>query len=192
MGVATGVALAGVAVSAYSAHKAAKDKKKAAKALEDLKTPEATNVAENLTVSTRGADLRKEEAGRNSASAVDALRGGGARAIIGGIGNVQANNNAVSAEIGANLDEQQKDIDKMKANDEIRIQGIGEDRYKSDVASLSSQIDEAENTKRQAIGSAVQGLGSAAQSFKTYQAGKGLTKEQKLEAQLRANKPQQV
>ena len=155
----------GAGFSIYNAISEGNKKRSAQRALEGLTAPPVTNVAENLQVSTRGADLRTAEAGRNTATAVDALRSGGARALIGGIGNVQANNNAVTAEIGANLDEQQKDIDRMKAEDERRIQGVNEQRYQSDVAGLSSQIDSANDAKNQSIANAYQGISDAANSY---------------------------
>ena len=187
MGVATATALVGAGISAYSAYDSAQKKKKAARALENLPTPETSNVAENLTVSTRGADLRKEEAGRTSASAIDALRGSGTRGVVGGVGNVVANNNAVNADIGANLDEQQKDIDRLKAEDERRIQGIDENRYQSDVAGLSSQIDSAEDSKRQGITNTIQGLGSAGQAYEN----RNLTASEKyrIEQEAKNKKP---
>lgn len=148
----------GAGYSLYSAISEGRKKRKAQKALEGLVTPEEKNVAENLQVSTRGADLRTQEAGRNTATSVDALKSGGARALIGGIGNVQANNNAVTAEIGADLDEQQKNIDIMKAEEERRLQGIRENRYQNDVSALSSQIDVADDAKKQAIANAYSGF----------------------------------
>lgn len=179
MGVATATALVGAGISAYSAINEANKKKKAAKALKNLPTPETSNVAESLTVSTRGADLRKEEAGRSSASAIDALRSSGTRGVIGGVGKVVAENNAVSADIGANLDEQQKDIDRMKAGDNVRIQGVREQRYQSDVAGLSSQIDSAQDAQNQGIANTIQGLGNAGQAYSDYRADSGLTPEQR-------------
>jgi len=155
----------GAGLSIINAISAGKKRKKANKALQNLQTPELTNVAENLQVSTRGADLRTQEAGRNTASSVDALKRGGARALIGGIGNVQANNNAVNAEIGANLDEQQKDIDRMVAEDERRIQGAKEQRYQNDVAGLSSQIDSANDMQNQAWANAFKGVSDAGNSL---------------------------
>jgi hypothetical protein len=96
---------------------------------------------------------------------MDAVRGGGARAIIGTVGKIQENNNAVNAEIGANLDEQQKDIDKLKAEDNRRIQGVNEKRYQDDVAGLSSQIDSANDSKNQSIANTVQGLSDVGNSL---------------------------
>lgn len=166
MGVATSLAVIGTGVSAYSAIDESKKKKNAQKALENLPTPDTSNVAENLQVSTRGADLRTQEAGRTSASAIDALRGSGARGIIGGVGAVQAQNAITAESIGANLDEQQKNIDIMKANDEVRIQGVKEGRYQSDVAGLSSQINSAEDAKKQSIENTLSFAKSAGTAYK--------------------------
>ena len=160
----------GAGFSIYNAISEGAKKRSAQRALEGLTAPPVTNVAENLQVSTRGADLRTQEAGRNTASSVDALRSGGARALIGGIGNVQANNNAVTSEIGANLEKKKKDIDRMKAEDERRIQVVNEQRYQSDVKGLSSQIDSANDAKNQSIANAYQGvsdLGSSLNPAKT-------------------------
>jgi len=102
MGVATAVAIGGLAISAYSAVNEANKKKKAAKALQELKTPELSNVAENLQVSTLGADLQREEAARTTASQLDALRESGTRGVVGGVGRVAAQNQAQNRQIAAN------------------------------------------------------------------------------------------
>lgn len=181
MGVATAVALVGAGVSAYSAYDASKKKKEAKKALENLPTPETSNVADGLTVSTRGADLRTQEAGRTSASAIDALRGSGARGVIAGVGAVQAQNDLTAQSVGANLDEQQKNIDMTKANDNVRIQGVKENRYNNDVSALSSQYNSAQDAENKGIANTIQGVGSAGQAYENSRATKGMTPEQKLE-----------
>jgi hypothetical protein len=155
----------GAGLSIYSAIKAGSDKKKARKALENLQTPELVNAFKDQQVSTLGSDLRKQESGRTAASSIDALRGAGARGIIGGIGAVQDNNNRVNAEIGANLDEQQKNIDANKAQDDVNIRGIKENRYQSDVAGLSSQINSANDGIKQGIGNAINGATTAASAY---------------------------
>lgn len=146
------IAGAGALYSTYSAIDQNNKAESAKKALEGLPTPQLTNVAKDLQVSTLGADLRKEESARTTASAIDALRSGGQRTIIGGTGQVQANNDLVNQSISANLDEQQKAIDVMEAQDEQRIQGVKEQRYANDVNALSSQINTATDAKNQAIG----------------------------------------
>jgi hypothetical protein len=156
MAAVTSVVISGAALaySSYSAIDASNEKKSAKRALEGLTTPELNNVANDLQVSTLGADLRKEESARTTASSIDALRSGGQRALIGGISSVQANNDLVSKSISANLDEQQKAIDVFKAQDEQRIQGVTEQRYNNDVNALSSQINSANDAKNQAIANA--------------------------------------
>lgn len=147
----------GVGLSAYQAIKAGNDKKSAQRALNGLATPELVNAFKNQQVSTLGADLRKTEAGRNTASAIDAARSGGARTIIGSLGQIQDNNNKVNSEIGANLDEQQKAIDANKAQDDVNIRNTKEQRYNNDVSALSSQINSANDGIQQGIGNAING-----------------------------------
>jgi hypothetical protein len=64
---------------------------------------------------------------------------------------VDAQNKATEQSIAANLDEQQKNIDVIKANDNIRLQGIEENRYQRDVAGLSSQINASNAEMNQGI-----------------------------------------
>lgn len=155
----------GAGLGVYQAIKADSDKKKAKKALEALPIPELNNSYKDMQVSTLGSDIQRQEAGRNTATAVSALQGGGARAIIGGIGKVQANNNAVNAGIGANLDEQQKDINMNIAQDDANIRNMKENRYNNDVSALSSQINTAQDAKMQGIGNAINGATTAASSY---------------------------
>jgi hypothetical protein len=178
MGVATGIAIAGAATSAYSAYDASQKKKSAQKALNNLQTPELVNSFKDQQVSTLGSDLRKQEASRTTASSIDALRGAGARGIIGGIGAVQDNNNKMNAEIGANLDEQQKNINNNIAQDNLNIRGINEGRFQDKVTGLSSQINSAENAKQQGIGNTINGLTTAGSEYNAYKDKKGMTPEQ--------------
>lgn len=173
MAVASSIALVGVGVSAYTAINSANQKKKAAKALKELKTPELSNVADNLQVSTLGADLQREEAARTTASQLDALRESGTRGLVGGVGRVSAQNQNQNRQIAADLDQQQKDIDILAAQDEARVQNVGEQRNVRDVAALSSQYDSANQEQQQAVGNALQGLGSAATAYGSYANGLG-------------------
>ena len=142
-----------------------KKKKKAENALNNLQTPELVNAFKDQQASTLGSDLQKQESGRNSSTAINALRGGGTRAIIGGIGAVEDNTNKVNAEIGANLDSQQKDINMNIANDNVNIRNMKESRYKDDVAGLSSQINAADDGMKQGIGNAINMATTAASAY---------------------------
>lgn len=167
MAAATAMAIGSAVYSGYQAIDAADKKASAQRALDGLAKPVNVNVADGLQVSTLGANMRREEQGRVSASEVDALRGSGTRGIIGGIGAVDAQNKATEQSIAANLDEQQKNIDVMKADDNIRLQGIEEDRYKRDVAGLSSQINASNAEMNQGVANTMNAAASAASSLST-------------------------
>ena len=158
------VAVAGGAYQAISSAKQARDAKDA---LENLKIPEPVNIAEGLQVSTLGSDLQREELGRQYSSGVDALRSGGIRGVIGGLGNLSAQQNLANRQIGADLDAQQKQIDQIRAQDEQRIQGVKEQRYQNDVAALSSQYNAGQQGLMQGISGMAQGVASGAQMFQS-------------------------
>lgn len=148
----------------------AKNKKKIAQEIANQKEVPLTNVADRLQVSTRGADLKKEEQSRLASTQTAALQDAGSRALIGGIGRVSASNNAVNAEIGADLDSQQKQIDQIGAQDEIRIQKTKEQRAKDKLAALSSQYNAASQGQQMGIGNAISGLGQAANAAASIKA----------------------
>lgn len=156
-----------VAGGAYQAISSAKQAREAKDALVNLKTPELKNIAEGLQVSTLGADLQKEELGRQYASGVDALRSGGIRGVIGGLNNLTAQQNIANRQIGADLDMQQKQIDQIRAQDEQRIQGVKEQRYQGDVAALSSQYNAGQQGLMQGISGMAQGVASGAQMYQS-------------------------
>jgi len=165
MGVATGLAIAGAASSAYGAYEKHKEKKAADKALKALQQPQLSNPYKNLAVSTLGSDLQREQLGRDVSTQVDALRESGTRGIIGGVGKLQSASNDANQRIAADLDSQQKAIDMQAANDETRIQGINEGRHINDVNALSSQYNAANLGQQQLIGSAISQAGTAALGF---------------------------
>lgn len=75
-------------------------------------------------ISTIGSEFRQEEAARTTSTAMDTIRSGGTRGILGATGYIQANNNALNKEITAYLDEQQKMLDARNvAMIETRQQG---------------------------------------------------------------------
>lgn len=161
-GIAGGMSVVG---GAYNMIQGAKQRKDAKNALDNYKRKELKNVAEDLQVSTLGADRQREEQARLSATQIDALQGAGTRGIIGGLGRVEAGNKAVNADIAANLDEQQKQIDAMKAEDDARIRGIQENREIGDINALSSQYNAGNEGFQQGIGQVIGGAGAIANQF---------------------------
>ena len=137
MGLATGIVGAGMGIT--QSIMGAVQAKEAREALENYQRQELENVAENMRVSTLGADLQREENARLASTQIDALRGGGTRTIIGASGRVDANSQEMNRKIAAGLDEQQIGIDKMYAEDKANIRGMKENRENADISALSSQ-----------------------------------------------------
>lgn len=180
MGAMTAIAATGALASGIQAISGAKQRRDARQALENYQRQELSNVAEGLQVSTLGADLQREEQARLAASQVGALQGAGVRGLVGGLGRVEAGNQMVNREIGANLDAQQKQIDQMYAQDQANIRGMQEQREVGDISALSSQYNAGNAMMWQGIGGISQS-GMSAISGGAF--GKGIeTEENKLGA----------
>jgi len=155
-----GLGLATAGIGLYQTIKGSKEKRDAQKALEAYQRQQLTNQAENLRVSTLGANLQREEASRLAATQVGALQGGGTRALVSGLGRVESGNQAVNQQIAAGLDEQQIAIDREKMNEDIRLRGMQENRENADIDALSSQYQAGKQDANMGIGNTIQGLGS--------------------------------
>ena len=134
----------------------ARQRRNAREALENYQRQKLTNVADELSVYTKGADLQREESSRMGASAVDALQRGGARTLIGGLGQVQSNNMMMNRQIGADLEQQQARIDQIRARDSATIRGMQEQREQADINALSSQYNAGNQQMWQGIGGVAQ------------------------------------
>ncbi len=166
-------AIAGIGLlsSGIQALSGARQKKAASRALSGYKRQDLENVYDDVQVSTRGADMQQEQQARLQAGQIEALRGAGVRGLVGGLGRVEAGSQAVSQQIGADLDRQQKEIDRLRAQDETRIQRMQEAREQADLAGLSSQYNAGQQQMWQGIGgiaqSAMAGLSAPSQSNRT-------------------------
>lgn len=140
---------------------ASKQKKKIAKEIANQKEAPLTNIADGLQVSTLGSDLQKQQQAQLAATQTSTLADAGSRSLIGGIGRVAAQSQDVTANIAADLDAQQKNIDMMKAQDEGRIQQTKEQRQQAKLAALSSQYNASADAQAQGMGNIMQGVGMA-------------------------------
>jgi len=120
-------------------------KAKAKRALKNFKRQELKNVTEGMRVSTLGAEFKMQEASRRFSTSVDALRSGGVRGVVGGLGRQEQIQQAGMQQIAADLDRQQVMIDRMAAQDEARIRGIQERRENAAIAGLGKEISEGRN-----------------------------------------------
>jgi len=160
MAVATGVAIAaGVAAAAGAAKTAmgASQARRAKRELDKFKRQELTNIAEGMTVSTLGADLQTQEAQRRFATSVDALQSGGIRGVVGGLAQQEAQQQVLQRQIAADLDQQQRQIEMVRAQDEARIQGMQEQRESFDYQRILGE----RAAGRQMIGAGIGEIASA-------------------------------
>jgi small-conductance mechanosensitive channel len=186
MGAATAI-MGGIGVlgSAYQAIEGRRQAREARRALEDYLRQELLNPYENLQVSTMGADLQKEEQARLASSQVEALQGAGVRGVVGGLGRVEAGNQAVNRQIGADLDMQRKQIDQMIAQEDSRLLSIQEQREMQDISALSSQY----NMGNQMFWGGLSGIGNVGMNMATKLPGS--TGEQKqTQSNMFSNRPE--
>ena len=159
--VAVGIGGASAIMGGIQAFSGGKQKKKIAKEIANQKEVPLTNIADGMTVSTLGADLKKEGAMRLAATQTAALAEGGSRNLIAGIGSVDNNLKNTDAEIATNLDEQQNNITNVRAQDAGRIQSAKEQRQQAKLAALSGQYAAAQDAQAQGMGNMTQGVGMA-------------------------------
>ena len=160
-----GIMVAAAAVAAGSALAkgiaGAVQASKAKKALNNFKRQELKNVTEGMRVSTLGAELQTQEAQRRFSTSVDALRSGGVRGLVGGLGRQEQLQQVQQQRVSADLDRQQVAIEQMRAQDEARIQGVQEQRESFDIGRLAGE----QAAGRAQVSSAIGDIGNIATSF---------------------------
>lgn len=121
----------------------AKRRRRAERALRNLQRnrQEFRNIHEGRRISTRGAEYAREGIQGNTATSVEALRSGGIRGVVGGVGSVQQAANQYLQQEGAQLDEQQVMLDRDIAADEARIQSMNEQRQMRDEQAAQAAIN---------------------------------------------------
>ena len=134
---------------------------KARKALENFQRQELKNITEGMRVSTLGAELQTQEAQRRFATSVEALRSGGVRGLVGGLGQQEQLQQRQQQQIAADLDRQQQQIEVMRAQDEARICAMQEERETFDIGRLAGQ----QAAGRAQLSSAIGDVAGLATSF---------------------------
>lgn len=161
---ATATAIAGAAGGAVKFFEGRKMQKKAEQLIDNFEWQKLQNPYADLQVSTLGSDLRREEAARTTSTNVDALRSGGTRALVGGLGRVQQQNNTLNREIGADLDQQQKQIDYATANQTVANQQVMEQRQANELAGYGQMMNVGMGMKFQGIDNGINAVGMFGQT----------------------------
>lgn len=177
----------GAVTGAVSMITEASNKKKIAREIAKQKETPLTNIADTMQVSTMGSDLQKQQQSQLAATQTDALKEGGTRALIGGIGSVTAASQDSNARIAAGLDEQVANISNVRAQDEQRIQSMKDQRANAKLAALSSQYNAASQNQAQGMATMVQGAGMLGNSVANGDFGTKTEKANSINKKVKIN-----
>jgi len=144
--------LFGGAVGASKFFEGRKQQRKAQKAIENFEFSKLENPYEGMAVSTMGSDYVAEEAAGASANAVDALQNAGSRALAGGAGRVQQENNRMLRESGVDLDSQVRENQRLEAAGASEVQKLKDTREREELAGLGAQLNQGSTMKQQGLG----------------------------------------
>lgn len=136
--------------------------KKAQEALDNYKRQELSNPNANLQASTMGADVMREELQRNNATAFNSMQSAGARGMLAGLPAVLQNNNTISQQIGANLDQQNANNMQLEAQGNAMVQQMREQREIGDLAGLGAERNAGIQQKWNGLENTAQSLGATA------------------------------
>lgn len=176
------VAAAGAIWSGVNSAKQAKEGRKmqneAKKAMENFQysNEEFVNAYDDIGISRLGADLQRETNAQSMATSVEALRSGGIRGLVGGLGQLNSQNQYNNALIAADLDQKQNELNQMRAQEDIRIRNMEENRDMQKLAGYGSLYNVGLQMKydgRAGVANAVQSLGNTATNY--YTGGYGST-----------------
>lgn len=151
----------GGAISGFGKIKRGKAMEKAGnEGIANFEWQDLSNPYKNLAPSTAGAEMRQEEAARATSTSVNALRSGGVRGVVGGVGRVQAQNNLVNKDIAAGIDEQQKALDMAAAGQDVNNQGVIEKRQQDELAGYGNMVDVGMDMRNSGMGDLVAAAGA--------------------------------
>lgn len=136
-----------------------KMQRQAQQLIDNFEWQDLENAYTNKQVSTLGSDLMREENARAMSTATGALREGGSRALIGGLGKVVSQSNTTNREIAANLDEQQKALDLAAAADDVRIRSMVEERQANELAGYGEMLQQGRSMKNAGFSEGLNAIG---------------------------------
>jgi hypothetical protein len=161
------VAVVGLGLSVYQTVDAKKKQKEAEKAAAEYERQQLKNPYENLQVSTMGADLQQQNLNNQVATATDALRAGGSRAIIGGLPTLYDNVIQANNQIAAGLDSQFNQNQQLSAQGNAMVQGMTEQRERDDLLGIGNAINNAQQEYNQGLSNTVKSIANVASAAST-------------------------
>lgn len=148
---AVAIAAVGLGLSVYQTVDAKKKQKEAEKAAEEFERQQLKNPYEDLQVSTLGAELQQQNLNNQVGTAVDTLRAGGTRAILGGLPTIYDNVIQANNQISAGLDQQYNQNQQLSAQGKAMVQNMQEQRDNNDLLGLGNAINTYRNEYNQGL-----------------------------------------
>jgi hypothetical protein len=130
----------GVGMAGYQIYQGSQQKKEGQRELSEYERQELDNAFKEISISTYGSDLLREENARTSAGLIDAARQGGSRSIIGAIPKVVGATNQINQQAAKLIDDQAINREYAIAGDNARIEGITENRDIQNINAIGSKI----------------------------------------------------
>ena len=158
--IALGSAVLGAGTGIAGAISQGKQAKNYQKQIENYKRQTLVNPYADLQVSTLGADRQREDLARTMTTYGNLAAMSGTRGIASLLPNLTQTQNDQTAKIAANLDEQQKQIDQLKAQGEMQVQAMTEQRENNDLLGLGQAYQTARAQQQQGINQIAQSVGS--------------------------------
>ncbi|MGK6342838.1 hypothetical protein ACMGDK_11400 [Chryseobacterium sp. DT-3] len=154
------VLAAGVGVAQMTS--ANKQAKKLQNQINEYDRQDLTNPYESLQVSTLGADRTREDMARNFATAANTVAQGGSRAVNSFIPNIIAQQNDAQAKIMADLDQQEKERQRLVAQGNSMVTQMQENRENNDLLGLGNALNVANQNRVNGVNQLSQSLLSIA------------------------------
>ena len=157
--IALGSAVLGAGTGIAGAISQGKQARNYQKQIENYQRQKLVNPYADLQVSTLGADRQREDLARTMTTYGNLAAMSGTRGIASLLPNLTQTQNDQTAKIAANLDEQQKQIDQLKAQGEMQVQGMTEQRENNDLLGLGQAYQTARAQQQQGINQIAQSVG---------------------------------
>lgn len=161
------VAAVGLGLSVYQTVDAKKKEKEAKKAAEEYDRQQLKNPYEDLQVSTLGAELQQQNLNNQVSTAVDTLRAGGTRAVLGGLPTLYDNVIQANQQIAAGLDQQYNQNQQLSAQGTAMVQGMTEQRERDDLLGIGNAMNTARQEYNQGLSNTVKSVANVASAAST-------------------------
>lgn len=145
--------------------------REARKEIDDYQRQDLTNPYEGLQVSTLGADRQRQDLARSIATLANQAAMGGSRAILGLAPQLLAQQNQQTAQIAAELDQQEKQRQQLIARGNEMVQNMTEVREQQDLAGLGQMWQTGRAETMNSVNNLVQTGLSTANAFANMQNG---------------------